>query len=127
MRRSVAFVLCPGHSGSTLLGHFLGAHARILHVGEIVAPMRRGRPFRCRVCEGPECPVWGSALSEPFALRGNAGSPGTVRVSISVSSEIDAPVPRLMKKPASLFARREAAGNVETQLQRIKSHLEAGR
>lgn len=66
MRPTVAFVLCPGHSGSTLLGHFVGAHRRILHVGEIVAPMRRGRPFRCRVCEGPTCPVWGSALSEAF-------------------------------------------------------------
>ena len=66
---TVAFVLCPGHSGSTLLGHFLGAHPRILHVGEIVTPMRRGRPFRCRVCEGPSCPVWGSALSEPFVRK----------------------------------------------------------
>lgn len=66
MRPTVAFVLCPGHSGSTLLGHFLGAHPRILHVGEIVTPMRRGRPFRCRVCEGPSCPVWGAALTEPF-------------------------------------------------------------
>jgi len=65
-RPTVAFVLCPGHSGSTLLGHFLGAHPRVLHVGEIVSPMRRGRPFRCRVCEGDRCPVWGAALQEPF-------------------------------------------------------------
>jgi hypothetical protein len=66
MRPTVAFVLCPGHSGSTLLGHFLGAHPRVLHIGEIVSPMRRGRAFRCRVCEVGHCPVWGSALREPF-------------------------------------------------------------
>jgi hypothetical protein len=62
--RTVAFILCPGHSGSTLLGHFLGAHPRILHVGEIPTPIRRNRPFVCRVCEGASCPVWGTALDE---------------------------------------------------------------
>jgi hypothetical protein len=64
VRKTVVFVLCPGHSGSTVLGHFLGAHSRILHVGEIPTPLRRNRPFVCRVCEGPRCPVWGSALDE---------------------------------------------------------------
>ena len=65
-RRCVVFVLCPGHSGSTLLGHFLGAHPLALHLGEVVAPLRRRRPFVCRVCEDRSCPVWGSLLSEPF-------------------------------------------------------------
>ena len=66
MTRSVVFILCPGHSGSTLLGHFLGAHPRILHVGEIPTPIRRNRPFVCRVCDDAPCPVWGGALDEPL-------------------------------------------------------------
>ncbi len=70
MTKTVAFILCPGHSGSTLLGHFLGAHPRILHVGEIPTPIRRARPFVCRVCEGERCPVWGTALDEAL-VRGN--------------------------------------------------------
>jgi hypothetical protein len=65
MRETLVFVVCPGHSGSTLLGHFLGAHPSIVHIGEVVAPMRRNRPFRCRFCEHAPCPVWGSALIEP--------------------------------------------------------------
>ena len=65
-RRCLVFVLCPGHSGSTLLGHFLGAHSLALHLGEIVAPLRRGRPFVCRVCEDERCPVWGTLLRESF-------------------------------------------------------------
>jgi hypothetical protein len=28
--------------------------------------MLRGRAFRCQVCEDGRCPVWGSALREPF-------------------------------------------------------------
>ncbi len=71
-RRTVLFVLCPGHSGSTLLGHVLGAHPQAVHVGEIPTPLRRGRPFLCRVCEGAACPIWGGALPEPLvraALR----------------------------------------------------------
>jgi hypothetical protein len=64
VRKTVVFIVCPGHSGSTLLGHFLGAHPRVLHVGEIPTPIRRQRPFVCRVCEGDACPVWGSALSQ---------------------------------------------------------------
>jgi hypothetical protein len=66
-RQTVVFVLCPGHSGSTLLGHFLGAHPQALHVGEFLAPLRRRRPFVCRVCEDESCPVWGSLLKEEFA------------------------------------------------------------
>ena len=65
-RRTLVFVLCPGHSGSTLLGHFLGAHSQVLHLGEVLAPVRRRRPFVCRVCESGACPVWGSLLSEPL-------------------------------------------------------------
>jgi hypothetical protein len=67
--RTVVFILCPGHSGSTLLGHFLGAHPRILHLGEIPTPIRRNRPFVCRVCEDAPCPVWGGALDEAL-VRG---------------------------------------------------------
>lgn len=68
-RRGAVFIVCPGHSGSTLLGHFLGAHPNALHIGELVAPLHRDRPFLCRVCEGEGCPIWGSLLTEPFLRR----------------------------------------------------------
>lgn len=65
-RRRVVHIICPGRSGSTLLGFFLNAHSRIFNVGEIVSPTQRGRPFECRNCINGECPIWGKVLSADF-------------------------------------------------------------
>jgi carbon monoxide dehydrogenase subunit G len=46
------------------------------------------------------------------------------RITLSVHSEVDVPVPRLMKKPASLFASRDAQSSVERQLAGIKRRLD---
>ncbi len=62
--KQVAFILSLGHSGSTLLGHCLGAHPRMLHIGEIPAVFAKGLPFRCHFCMESPCPIWGSVLDE---------------------------------------------------------------
>lgn len=69
MKPLVAFVISLPRSGSTLLGHFLGAGTGVLYTGEIPAPLKKGRPFRCRFCDERPCPVWGSVLSQPFVER----------------------------------------------------------
>lgn len=64
--KTVAFILSLGHSGSTLLGHFLGSHSRMLHIGEIVSPLRKGKPVRCHLCGEQPCPVWDKAVDSSF-------------------------------------------------------------
>ena len=58
------------------------------------------------------------------AWRVSSAGNGKLRLSIEVTTGLDAPVPRLMKKPAELFARREAQSNLERQLAGIKARLE---
>ncbi len=56
-------------SGSTLLGHFLGAAPEILYSGEVAAPLQKGYPVQCRYCGDKPCPVWGSVLDSQFVQR----------------------------------------------------------
>lgn len=67
--KTVVFILSAGHSGSTLLGHFLGAHPRAMHVGEISTPLDHGLPVRCYFCGERPCPVWGGAVSIAYLTR----------------------------------------------------------
>lgn len=62
-RNTVVHIVSLGHSGSTLLGHVLGGHANVLHIGEIVSPIRKGFPILCRSC-GADCPVWQEDMVE---------------------------------------------------------------
>jgi len=55
-----------------------------------------------------------------------SGGSGAVRLSLEVTSSVDVPIPRLLKKPAELFARLEASRGVDTQLKRIKERIERG-
>lgn len=47
-----------------------------------------------------------------------------VRLRLRVTSEVDAPVPRMLKKPAELFAKREVQSGMRSQLEGIKRRLE---
>lgn len=67
--RQVVFILGLGHSGGTLLGNVLDVHPRVLHVGEILAPLSAGHPFRCYYCGEKPCPIWGDVLPEEFVRR----------------------------------------------------------
>lgn len=65
----VVNIVCPGHSGSTLLGNVLGSHSRGLHIGELVAPLKKGKPVVCRNCLSDPCPIWGTILTETFLRK----------------------------------------------------------
>lgn len=51
------------------------------------------------------------------------GPDGAVRVHVRVTSSLDAPVPRILKKPASLFAEMESKNGLDKQLAKIDGHL----
>jgi len=61
--------VCLGHSGSTLLGNMLGSHNKGFHIGELVSPIKKGKPIVCRNCVGKPCPIWGSVLTEKFIKK----------------------------------------------------------
>lgn len=48
----------------------------------------------------------------------------TTVVSVEISSAVDIPIPRLVKKPAEIFANREVTAGIEAQLAQIKKVLE---
>ena len=54
-----------------------------------------------------------------------SGRDGAVTVAELLTVELDAPVPRILKKPATLFAERDAKNGVKRQLERIKQTLES--
>lgn len=67
-------------------------------------------------------------------VEGNVKSSGSWRIadhgssvslSLRVTSEVDVPIPRLLKKPATLFASREVTQGIQQQLHKIKRQLEA--
>ena len=62
---NAAWIIGAGHSGSTLLGMMLGAHARTFYAGEAKKSVFLGdatKPKRKRECKlcGPSCKVWGA-------------------------------------------------------------------
>jgi hypothetical protein len=59
-------IVSLGHSGSTLIGNVLGSHSKGLHIGELVAPLQKGKPIVCRACIAEPCPIWGTILTEKF-------------------------------------------------------------
>lgn len=67
--RQLVFIVSLPRSGSTLLGHFLGAAPGVLYSGEVPAPLQKGRPVQCRYCGDKPCPVWGSVLDSQFVQR----------------------------------------------------------
>ena len=62
--KTVLYSVAPARSGSSLLGCLLGAHTRALHLGEVVAPLRKGLDFCCLSCLEKPCPLWGGVLRE---------------------------------------------------------------
>lgn len=52
-----------------------------------------------------------------------SGPDGAVRLTVNVTNGLDAPVPRIMKKPAALFAEMEAKNGLDKQLERLEAHL----
>ncbi|MGM0442278.1 MAG: sulfotransferase domain-containing protein [Elusimicrobiota bacterium] len=64
-KKKVVFIIALGHSGSTLLGSFLGAHSKILHIGEIISPIsKRGKKIKCFYCNHDKCPVWDEKIGK---------------------------------------------------------------
>lgn len=66
----LAYILSPGHSGSTLLGLLLGAHPQIATVGELKwAPetLRKAGPCSCGAPMN-QCPFW-IAVADRLRLR----------------------------------------------------------
>ncbi len=62
--KHVIYILSLSHSGSTILGNFLGGHSRMIHLGEIVVPLRKGLPLKCYHCDDTPCPIWDSLISK---------------------------------------------------------------
>lgn len=52
-----------------------------------------------------------------------SGPDGHLRLSVAVTSELDAPVPKILKKPAVLFAELESKNGLDKQLDKIEQHL----
>ncbi|MFC5146913.1 hypothetical protein [Streptomyces aureoversilis] len=79
VNRRVAFIAGAGHSGTTLLGLLLGAHASIFYAGEAWNSTRLGAvtddgwTVRCTYC-GAGCSVWAGLRPGSDGL-GLAGSP----------------------------------------------------
>jgi len=69
MNKIIVNIVCLGHSGSTLLGNILGSHKNGLHIGELVSPIKKGKPIVCRTCIEQECPIWGVVLTKGFVKR----------------------------------------------------------
>lgn len=53
-----------------------------------------------------------------------SGPDDAVRVSLVITTELDAPVPRLLKKPAELFGEHETGTGLHKQLETLKRTLE---
>lgn len=51
---------------------------------------------------------------------------GRTEVSLEISSTVEIPIPRLMRKPAEIFAGREVTSGIGQQLERLKQTLERG-
>lgn len=51
------------------------------------------------------------------------GPNGAARVTVRVTTELDAPVPRILKKPAVVFAEMEAKNGLGKQLDKLADHL----
>ncbi len=69
------------------------------------------------------------------SVEGNTDTHGSWRlravgdrtlVSVEVSSTVDIPIPRLLRKPAQLFAAREVRSGIDKQLQQIGIALARG-
>ena len=68
--KKVAFIMGPGHCGSTLLDMMLGSHTNAFSLGEIhrMSSMltdynvSKKYPSICGICEGP-CPFWNTQIS----------------------------------------------------------------
>lgn len=69
MRKQVVNIVCIGHSGSTLLGNILGVNSKALHMGEMIAPLKKGLPIICRECVEEPCPIWGGVLKEDVVRK----------------------------------------------------------
>lgn len=62
----VVFIASLGHSGSTLLDLLMGAHPRMVGLGEIEATLRLAhKPQHACTCgaEALDCPIWGRVLT----------------------------------------------------------------
>lgn len=72
MSKKIVFIVCPGHSGSTLLGYILGSHSHATYVGEIRALRKRLNSKKrgvCGVC-GDDCSFWyGTMNADGFLDR----------------------------------------------------------
>jgi len=75
--------------------------------------------------EGPDAVAW-ETVEGNIKVRGRwhiGGSDGFVQVTVECTTELDAPVPRILKAPAVLFAEKEARDGLKLQLERMKTHL----
>lgn len=75
---------------------------------------------------GDEAASWES-LGGNMSVKGRwqlSGIDGHVFVRLTVTTELDAPVPKILKKPAELFARKEAGDGLAEQLKRLKTEME---
>ncbi|MEM7677886.1 MAG: hypothetical protein AAF449_17960 [Myxococcota bacterium] len=54
-----------------------------------------------------------------------SGRDGQVLVHVEATTELDAPVPRVLKTPAQLFAVKETRDGLKTQVKGVKAFIEA--
>lgn len=69
MKKTIVFIICLGHSGSTLIGNILDSHSKGLHIGEIPSPLTKGYPVLCRSCLNLSCPIWGNVLTDKYIRK----------------------------------------------------------
>lgn len=52
-----------------------------------------------------------------------SGPPGAAKVTVRVTTGLDAPVPKILKKPATLFAEMEAKNGLAKQLEGLEARV----
>lgn len=75
--------------------------------------------------EGSDAVAW-QTVEGNIKVRGRwrlGGVDGALQVSVECTTELDAPVPRILKAPATLFAEKEARDGLTLQLERLRQHV----
>lgn len=123
-QRQVAFVLSLPRSGSTMLGHFLGALAGVVCTGEVPAPLQKGRPVRCRYCDDRPCPIWGSVLSSEFVKRCyHSSERNNSSTALRLPARIWGQFRKDYEPPAAMFNRLfDADDSLQTIVDTSKNH-----
>jgi hypothetical protein len=93
VKRTVAFVIGTGRSGTSLLDSIMGSHSQMLSIGEgsrVIFHLNRPNqdfPHFCSVCSGP-CPFWNQTVPLPVVQRYFGWQPRLVSAVVRRASHL---------------------------------------